>query len=393
MVAAEAELESTAKVGLVGRLIRSLLRPSRILLIGGGLACVAIAGTLSLTMWGSDGDSADTYPQAWELLKEAKFQESRAMATRLLIDHQTPAEIGEGAFLVGRALCGEAENEWNDTRRVGMYLIASRYLQEAYHNGFPEGHEDEGLYYLAMSTFESDRPTASLPFWSELEEKDPIPFRDETLDYLKRVYLIDRHLDESEGLRIVDAIAENPELTTDQREQLTPDRGKLLLRAGRFEEGLNAIKEIAPESPLRPSQRLLKVRLLLASAQVLEDREQRGESIGQSVEELYEQAVSELLGVEVSLMEDPQEGDLALFHLGQCYQRLGDLDQAEQLFGEIRRAHLDDSLGWAAAVEEAYKQFFQDFKPGTFKHECPETSAGHDGNVAWMIASCAPSRV
>lgn len=41
-----------------------------------------------------------------------------------------------------------------------------------------------------------------------------------------------------------------------------------------------------------------------------------------------------------------------------------------------------------AAVEEAYKQFFQDFKPGTFKHECPETSAGHDGNVAWMIASC-----
>ncbi|MEZ6106252.1 MAG: hypothetical protein R3B96_09100 [Pirellulaceae bacterium] len=31
--------------------------------------------------------------------------------------------------------------------------------------------------------------------------------------------------------------------------------------------------EIAPESPLRPSQRLLKVRLLLASAQVLEDRE------------------------------------------------------------------------------------------------------------------------
>ncbi|MCP5197054.1 MAG: nuclear transport factor 2 family protein [Gammaproteobacteria bacterium] len=41
-----------------------------------------------------------------------------------------------------------------------------------------------------------------------------------------------------------------------------------------------------------------------------------------------------------------------------------------------------------AAVEEAYKQFFQDFKAGTFKHECPETSSGHDGNVAWLIASC-----
>ncbi|MCB1781998.1 MAG: nuclear transport factor 2 family protein [Candidatus Competibacteraceae bacterium] len=41
-----------------------------------------------------------------------------------------------------------------------------------------------------------------------------------------------------------------------------------------------------------------------------------------------------------------------------------------------------------AAVEEAYKQFFQDFKAGTFKHECPEASSGHDGNVAWVIASC-----
>ena len=40
------------------------------------------------------------------------------------------------------------------------------------------------------------------------------------------------------------------------------------------------------------------------------------------------------------------------------------------------------------AVENAYKQFFQDFKPGTFKHACPETSSGHDGNVAWLIASC-----
>lgn len=41
-----------------------------------------------------------------------------------------------------------------------------------------------------------------------------------------------------------------------------------------------------------------------------------------------------------------------------------------------------------AAIEEAYKQFFQDFKAGTFKHECPEASSGRDGNVAWVIASC-----
>ncbi|MCB1825683.1 MAG: SgcJ/EcaC family oxidoreductase [Candidatus Competibacteraceae bacterium] len=41
-----------------------------------------------------------------------------------------------------------------------------------------------------------------------------------------------------------------------------------------------------------------------------------------------------------------------------------------------------------AAVEETYKQFFQDFKAGSLQHQCPETSGGHDGNVAWLAASC-----
>ena len=41
-----------------------------------------------------------------------------------------------------------------------------------------------------------------------------------------------------------------------------------------------------------------------------------------------------------------------------------------------------------AAVEEAYKQFFQDFKAGSLQHQCPETSSGQDGNVAWLVASC-----
>lgn len=40
------------------------------------------------------------------------------------------------------------------------------------------------------------------------------------------------------------------------------------------------------------------------------------------------------------------------------------------------------------AVEETYKEFFKDLKGGSFKHECPDISAGYDGNVAWLTASC-----
>ncbi len=39
-------------------------------------------------------------------------------------------------------------------------------------------------------------------------------------------------------------------------------------------------------------------------------------------------------------------------------------------------------------MEETYKEFFKDLKVGSFQYECPDTSAGYDGNVAWLVASC-----
>ncbi len=39
-------------------------------------------------------------------------------------------------------------------------------------------------------------------------------------------------------------------------------------------------------------------------------------------------------------------------------------------------------------VETAYKEFLKDFKAGSLKHQCPDTSGGHQGDVAWLVASC-----
>ena len=41
-----------------------------------------------------------------------------------------------------------------------------------------------------------------------------------------------------------------------------------------------------------------------------------------------------------------------------------------------------------AEIETAYKEFLKDFKAGALKHQCPDTSGSHQGNVAWLIASC-----
>jgi uncharacterized protein (TIGR02246 family) len=41
-----------------------------------------------------------------------------------------------------------------------------------------------------------------------------------------------------------------------------------------------------------------------------------------------------------------------------------------------------------AEIESAYQEFLKDFKAGSLKHECPDTSGGHYGEVAWLVASC-----
>ena len=41
-----------------------------------------------------------------------------------------------------------------------------------------------------------------------------------------------------------------------------------------------------------------------------------------------------------------------------------------------------------AEVKTAYQEFLKDFKAGSLKHACSDTSGGHQGDVAWLVASC-----
>ena len=41
-----------------------------------------------------------------------------------------------------------------------------------------------------------------------------------------------------------------------------------------------------------------------------------------------------------------------------------------------------------AAIEEAYQHFFETFKAGSLKHDCPDISGSEEGNNAWLMASC-----
>jgi len=41
-----------------------------------------------------------------------------------------------------------------------------------------------------------------------------------------------------------------------------------------------------------------------------------------------------------------------------------------------------------AAIEDAYKHYFETFKAGSLKHDCPDASGHEEGDNAWLMVSC-----
>lgn len=321
----------------------------------GGLACVVVIGALILSFMATRSRPAAQIETAWEHLEAEEYSKARNVATQYLTQNRGKdlPQVSEAAFIIGQSLCGEADAEWNEERKQGLYLVASRYLQESYNRGIPVGHERECMYSLARSTFLADRATASLPYWIELLDaarNSPDLMRD-CYYYLAKIYLADSLLDEERGLEYIDAYLNREDLSQEDRSLATIDRAELLLRADRWDEGLAAIDSIADSDVLHSRQLLLKGRFLLEQTKAKDDR---GEIDEGKVLEAYRPAIEAFQGVSKDLDDTRDQVDEAVFFLATCYGRVGDLDQAIVTFSKLRRDKLTDPLGWAAGVEEAY---------------------------------------
>jgi tetratricopeptide (TPR) repeat protein len=321
----------------------------------GGMLCAVLIGALVLSLITTRSRPTAQIETAWEHLKAEEYAKARNVATQYLTQNRGKdlPQVSDAAFIIGQSLCGEADVEWNEERKQGLYLVASRYLQESYNRTMPVGHELECLHSLARSTFLADRATASLPYWTELLElarTSPDLTRDCNY-YLGKIYLGDSVLDEDRGLEFIDSYLACEDLTLEERSLAIIDRAELLLRSERWDEGLAAIDSIAAPD-LRQSRRLLlKGRIVLAKTMAQDDR---GEISEDEVLETYRPAIEAFKRVSVDLDDSVDLVHEASYFLATCYGRVGDLDQAISQFSELRRIKLTDPLGWAAGIEEAY---------------------------------------
>jgi len=110
---------------------------------------------------------------ALEALDQGDFQTARRMAEELRVADVGPDLLGGPVFIQGATLRHEAEDQSNPKEKQKLYLIASRYLEEARDRGWPEGRAAQGWLYLAESLVHAGRYAESIPALQQALQANP----------------------------------------------------------------------------------------------------------------------------------------------------------------------------------------------------------------------------
>jgi TolA-binding protein len=163
---------SASAAARLGRFIPAALRNWK---VASGLAIflsvAVIGGSIALTLvWSAKEPTPREFllTKALTRLDGGEGNEARALAVELQsLADATFAERGGAMFILGMLIAREAQElPESDQRRV-LYLVASRYLEQARMHGFPPGREAEGLIELARSLHHGGRFAQSVPLLRE----------------------------------------------------------------------------------------------------------------------------------------------------------------------------------------------------------------------------------
>jgi|GEM_PF-1481563 len=341
--------EIEIKKSIFGRLRKSLF--ANPLLSGGAL--LAAAGLIGIVAWASgslvaNDKNVPTIEEALELLADQKFPEAREAAIKVLSGGElSDDQKGLPAYIIGTALVRtDCERERRQERKQGLYLIASRYFDEAELQGVPEDLRPDLEYawgrslYMAGSLSNAREPLVRA-IKTTKENKHEI------LGWLGQVYLQDPQLSKAEGIQYVDQLLADPMLDSSQRIDALSLKARMLLKDKKIPLAMDIFNLLPEDSPERG-----RVNTAFGEA-YLQEAVEKEEQCRPELEltELYQKAIDVLQ----QDMEDSDDLERARkrFLLGMACMGAGDLETAVESFTYVRRQFFDRPIGIAAGFWEA----------------------------------------
>jgi tetratricopeptide (TPR) repeat protein len=320
---------------------------------------LTVVATIGAGVWFSLSGSAEpveetelTFADAMNALTEGDGETARAISDELKAKQKLSYDDRGGpAYIHGILAAREAaEIPYVDEQRR-LYLVAARYLDAAYHEGFANATSVEGQVRLGQCWHHAGRYARALPYLTQALKRRP---RNPSTIHqlLAECYYRDANPQLKPALEHIEKYLGDKLLTPEQRQNGTVEQARILIDLGRVADAEAALAQIPEKSKVAAAVNLLKARLEMKRAEELSPP---GKPASDEAKELWMHAIE--------LLRTPAEKDGAQresqYLMGLCYLRLEDFRAAENQFSRSRRLNMGLPEGTASAVEEADLQRLQ----------------------------------
>jgi tetratricopeptide (TPR) repeat protein len=298
--------------------------------------------------------------QILQALDRRAFAEVQTLAKRAQQQNALKAEdMGGPAFALGAVAAREAEASPGKDR-AKLFLLASRYLEEANNRGFPANRNAEGLYLLGKSLYESGQIQASRPVLFSGLKISP-QYSAEIHALLANAYLSDVPPKLEQALEQNSLLLADKKLSEAKRQEALLQRSQILLGLGKIDE-CNAALDQIPAAIKNPAAAVQRGRVSMYEAQALRKKTPPSDDDQQKAREKLQEAIQTF---RFALGQDTGGGNAArqaMYLTGLCFLELGDDQAALQQFMRTFNLCPDTPEGLAAGFQgaELYRRLGRD---------------------------------
>ena len=321
----------------------------RRLMIGAGLITLSVFTTIAWLV--SSQAAAGPEPVKIEEALQALDMEDYDLAKSLVeqIQEQAiilPHEYGGPLFVLGALKSHRAEKQWSPERRTNEYYIASKYLNEARLIGFPEERYTQGIYLLGKSLIKSRQLTQGT-YYLELALEEGSEDSADANILLAEAYFYNRSPDYQEAIKHLDQVISSSESTPSELDLAHWLRTESYLVLGKIKPAYESLNKIS--NSFDPARKAL-----VTGKYHLNRLEQATKSgSAEPLKPIYDQ-------ITAALNEARRLDKLATaisaesaFLLAKAFELIGNVPEAMNAYGEIRRANHVSPAGAAASLAEA----------------------------------------
>ncbi|MGW8257860.1 MAG: hypothetical protein ACWGMZ_10280, partial [Thermoguttaceae bacterium] len=345
-----------------------------------------LAGAISLSLRNAGEDNQLTIKEVLDALDRGDLHETRTLAKRLRKEGTLRIEeFGGPIFALGAATAYEAEKT-DGKNRGRLFLLAAKYLEDANIRGFPAGRQDEGLYLLGKSLYESGQLSAARSVLISAIKK-PTPYASKIHALLANVYC------DQTPPKLKEALAENTlfladkQLSEAQREEGLMQRLQIYLAWRKIEHCRKVLDQIPKSAKTQGKCALWHARILMAEAAALKKQASHAESNRKKENEKLQQAIELLKPLQTKKYAGTATSRQGMYLTAMCSLQLAEYQSAAVQFSRTYKANPDSPEGAAAAFQAAqlYIRLNRDVEvPGEFRRALADVSGPQGYHNPWI---------